>query len=211
MDDEFDRALMTALNETVPLVAISPGMAERLVARAHRRSKRWKLFLASLAVSAVFGAVWTASELADNAADDDGHETAGATQHLMSNGSRPDGSDATSTSNTSPPQPITTPTTGETKVNTPRLKSAAAVAGAIALATAQPTSAAGDDYQFIVSGYPAANPKFAARSATTGLETGSYRIKGDADDLEARYRTRELSNATALRSDEFKAMIIIIK
>ena len=96
-------------------------------------------------------------------------------------------------------------------MNTTPLKSTAALAGAIALATAQPTAAAGDGYQYIVSGYPAANPKQVASSASTSLETGAYRIVSAADDLEARYRTCIASNATALRSDEFKAMIIIMR
>ena len=96
-------------------------------------------------------------------------------------------------------------------MNTTPLKSTAVLAGAIALATAQPTAAAGDGYQYIVSGYPAANPRHAARSAATSLETGAYRIVSAADALEARYRTCIASNATALRSDEFKAMIIIMR
>lgn len=208
MDDDFDRALMEALNEVVPPVALSPGLADRLVARARRRSRLWKLFLALFAVSAAFGAAWTASELADNATDDDRRETADVTPRLASDVSRLDDADSTIAPSS---QPIPITTTGDSQVNTTPLKSTAVLAGAIALATAQPTAAAGDGYQYIVSGYPAANPRHAARSAATSLETGAYRIVSAADDLEARYRTCIASNATALRSDEFKAMIIIMR
>ena len=204
MDDDFDRALMDALNEAVPPVALSPGLADRLVARARRRSRLWKLFLALFAVSAAFGAAWTASELSsdDNASNND-MESRRLGGDLDWDNHRL-GGDPT-------PQAIPSSTPGESQVNTTPLKSTAALAGAIALATAQPTAAAGDGYQYIVSGYPAANPKQVARSASTSLETGAYRIVSAADDLEARYRTCIASNATALRSDEFKAMIIIMR
>ena len=210
MDDDFDRALMEALNEVVPPVAISPGLADRLVARARHRARFWRLLVAFLAVSAAFGAAWTASELANNAADDS-RETADATPRLASDGSCPDDAEpAPAAASDSTSQPIPTPTKGEAQVTSTRLRSAAALAGAIALATAQPT-AAGDDYQFIVSGYPAANPRQATRSAATGLETGAYRIASYSDALEARYRTCVASNASALRSDEFKCMMIIMR
>ena len=80
-----------------------------------------------------------------------------------------------------------------------------------AVAMFAPLMSSADGYQFIVSGYPAANPRQAARSAATGLETGAYRIASYADALEARYRTCVASNASALRSDEFKCMMIIMR
>jgi hypothetical protein len=205
MNDDFDRALMEALNEAVPPVALSPGLADRLVARAHRRSRLWKLFLALFAVSAAFGAVVTTTALMTET-DVPPVEAA----HTGTTGVSPvelqsDESVAQAS------QPLSSPTTGDSQVNTTPLKSTAALAGAIALATAQPTAAAGDGYQYIVSGYPAANPKQVARSASMSLETGAYRIVSADDDLEARYRTCIASNATALRSDEFKAMIIIMR
>ena len=203
MDDDFDRALMDALNEAVPPIALSPGLADRLVTRAPRRARLWKLFLALFAVSATFGATWTASELFS---DDDSSSNNMESRRLGGGNmeSRRLGGDPAS-------QPLPSPTTGDSQVNTTPLKSTAALAGAIALATAQPTAAAADGYQYIVSGYPAANPKQVASSASTSLETGAYRIVSAADDLEARYRTCIASNATALRSDEFKAMIIIMR
>jgi hypothetical protein len=218
MNDDFDRALMEALNEAVPPVALSPGLADRLVARAHRRSRLWKLFLAFFAVSAAFGAVVTTTALMTET-DVPPVET----MHTGTTGVSPVETMHTGTTGVSPvelqsdesvaqtSQPLSTPTTGNSQVNTTPLKSTAALAGAIALATAQPTAAAGDGYQYIVSGYPAANPKQVAHSASTSLETGAYRIVSAADDLEARYRTCVASNATALRSDEFKAMMIIIR
>ena len=218
MNDDFDRALMEALNEAVPPVALSPGLADRLVARAHRRSRLWKLFLSIFAVSAAFGAVVTTTALMTET------DTAPVeTTHTGATGVSPVEAAHTGTTGVSPvelqsdesvaqtSQPLSTPTTGNSQVNTTPLKSTAALAGAIALATAQPTAAAGDGYQYIVSGYPAANPKQVARSASTSLETGAYRIVSAANDLEARYRTCIASNATALRSDEFKAMIIIMR
>ena len=85
------------------------------------------------------------------------------------------------------------------------------IAAAAICAAAVPSLSQADTYRFFVSGYPAANPRHAACSAATSLETGAYRIVSAADDLEARYRTCIASNATALRSDEFKAMIIIMR
>ena len=79
MEDEFDRAIAEALNEIVPPVAISPGLADRLVARARRRSRSRKLLFAFFAASMALGAVWTASELAGTGTaggDDSKHETA---------------------------------------------------------------------------------------------------------------------------------------
>ena len=54
-----------------------------------------------------------------------------------------------------------------------------------------------DTYQFIVSGYPAANVSYAAASSGTPIE--------------ARYRTWDESDGIALRSDKYRATIIIIR
>ena len=55
-------------------------------------------------------------------------------------------------------------------MQTTTIKKAAALTGAIALAAATPTRA--DGYQFIVSGYPAANPSHSAVSSGTSLAVG---------------------------------------
>ena len=89
------------------------------------------------------------------------------------------------------------------------LKKAAALMGAAALAAATPVRA--DGYQYIVSGYPAANPSQSAVSSGTSLAVGALAATSASADLEARARTCDDSAGTALRSDEFKAMIIIFK
>ena len=218
MDDDFDRALMDALNEAVPPVALSPGLADRLVARAHRRSRLWKLFLSIFAVSAAFGAVVTTTALMTET------DTAPVeTTHTGATGVSPVEAAHTGTTGVSPvelqsdesvaqtSQPLSTPTTGNSQVNTTPLKSTAALAGAIALATAQPTAAAGDGYQYIVSGYPAANPSHSEVSSGTSLGVGVLGDVSEAAALEARARTCDDSAGTALRSDEFKAMVIIFR
>ena len=91
------------------------------------------------------------------------------------------------------------------------LKKAAALTGAIALAAAQPAATAGDGYQFIVSGYPAANPSHSDVSDGASLAVGVLGDISAADALEARARASDDSAGTALRSDEFTAMMIIFR
>lgn len=98
---------------------------------------------------------------------------------------------------------------GSLQVQTTTIKRTAALAGAIALVAAQP--AAADGYQYIISGYPAANECRVARSTGITLETGSYRRKSVATDLEARYRTRMSSLGIALNTTEYRALVIIIR
>ena len=90
------------------------------------------------------------------------------------------------------------------------LKKASALTGALALAAAQP-SAAADGYQFIVSGYPAANERQTDYSDGIALETATCRSTTDASELEARYRTRDVSSGIALDTTEYKATVIIIR
>ena len=68
-----------------------------------------------------------------------------------------------------------------------------------------------DTYQFIVSGYPAANESYAAASAATSLETATRSGWSAASALEARYRTWDESDGIALRSDKYRGMMIIIR
>ena len=89
------------------------------------------------------------------------------------------------------------------------LKKAAALMGATALAAATPASA--DGYQFIVSGYPAANPSHSDVSSGTSLGVGVLASTSASAALEARARTCDDSVGTALRSDKYTAMIIIFK
>ena len=89
------------------------------------------------------------------------------------------------------------------------LKKAVALMGATALAAATPVRA--DGYQFIVSGYPAANPSHSDVSSGTSLAVGLLGDVSTSTDLEARARTTDDSDGIALRSDKYTAMIIIIK
>ena len=89
------------------------------------------------------------------------------------------------------------------------IKKAVALMGATALAAATPTRA--DGYQFIVSGYPAANVSYSAASSGTSLVTATRRQSTAAQSLEARFRTWDESDGIALRSDKYKGMILIIR
>ena len=89
------------------------------------------------------------------------------------------------------------------------LKKAAALMGATALAAVTPTRA--DGYQYIVSGYPAANPGHSDVSSGTSLGVGMLASTSASAALEARARTCDDSAGTALRSDKYTAMIIIFK
>ena len=89
------------------------------------------------------------------------------------------------------------------------LKKAAALMGAAALAAATPVRA--DGYQFIISGYPAANPSHSDVSSGTSLVVGMLASTSASADLEARAFTYDDSLGIALRSDEYRAMMIIVR
>ena len=92
-----------------------------------------------------------------------------------------------------------------------RKTAAAAFAAALATMGLAPKSAQGvGEYQFIISGYPAANPSYPKRSAAITLETGAVRAHGAADDLEARSRSKGRSSAIMLDATKFNAMVIIV-
>ena len=219
--DEFDHALMEALNEAVPPADFATNLADRLVARTRRCARFWKLLFALGLFSAAAGAVVTATALSTGTTD------VSSVKPLP-----------TGTTGVSPVEPPSTGTTGVSPVdtggdstspsstlhyslftlNSPQgapqvqsttLKKAAALMGAAALAAATPVRA--DGYQFIVSGYPAANPSQSAVSSGTSLAVGALAATSASADLEARARTCDDSDGTALRSDRYTAMIIIIK
>ena len=83
----------------------------------------------------------------------------------------------------------------------------------LALLAAAATIAAHADepYQFIVSGYPAANESYAAPSAATSLETATRSGKSAASSLEARCRTWLESLGRALRSDRIRGFFMRIR
>ena len=80
---------------------------------------------------------------------------------------------------------------------------------ALALAALSPLHA--DTYQFIISGYPAVNESYAAASSGTALATATRAVSTAAQALEARYRTWDESDGIALRSDKYRATMIIFR
>ena len=208
--DEFDRAIMEALNESVPPAGLSPGLADRLVARTRRRSRFWRMFLVLAVSSVVAAAVVTTTVLT---------------------GVPPVETASTGTTGVSPVETASTGTTGVSPVETPSGESlplnitpnkeagensmtgkkAATAALAAAMAAAPLTAARGTDYQYIVSGYPAANESYPAASAGTSLVTATRSGVSAESSLEARYRTWDESNGIALRSDMYRAMMIIFR
>ena len=215
-----------ALNAETPSHALPPDFADRLVASVLARDKaripffrrirlpRWAGLAATLALlAAAFAAISVGEHAVTQYAED---------VRLWRTG----------TTDVSPVAALQTGTTGVSPVDIPpnenletanlspttqraiqmqniSIKRIAALAGAIALAAAQP--AAADGYQYIISGYPAANECRVARSTGIALETGSYRRKSLATDLEARYRTRMSSLGIALNTTEYRAMVIIMR
>ena len=215
--DEFDLALTEALNEAVPTADFTTDLAGRLVARTRRRTRFWKLLLALGLFSAATAAVVTATTLSGDETEETAAET--AAPHMES---RHLGGDETNWENRLPGGGSTDPSStihyslftlnspqGAPQVQNTTLKKAAALMGAAALAASTPTRA--DGYQFIVSGYPAANPSQSAVSSGTSLAVGALASTSAAADLEARARTCDDSDGTALRSDKYTAMIITIK
>lgn len=68
-----------------------------------------------------------------------------------------------------------------------------------------------DTYQFIVSGYPAANESYAMASSGVSFLTATRRGRSAASPLEARYRTWDESDGIAFRSDKYRATMIIFR
>ena len=212
--DEFDHALMEALNEAVPPAGFATNLADRLVARTRRRARFWKLLFA-LGLFSAAGTVITATALSTGTMDVSSVENTGTDVSPVEN---------TGTTGVSPVETGTPPPApsalnsqlstlnsqqGAPQVQSNTLKKAAALTGAIALAAATPVRA--DGYQFIVSGYPAANECQTDYSDGIALETATCRSVTDASELEARYRTRDVSSGIALNTTEYKAMVIIIR
>ena len=203
--DEFDHVLMEALNESVPPAMFTTNLAERLVKRRRRRSHLWRLLFVLGLVSAATAAMTVAMVFSD---DTDARQ--GTADGLR-------GSDTPVASSFdeikanldySSSLAISTSQQGATQVQNTTLKRAV-LTGALALSAATPLRA--DGYQFIVSGYPVANPCRSAVSSSTSLAVGALGDVSAADALETRARTRDDSAGIALRSDKYTAMIIVVK
>lgn len=84
-------------------------------------------------------------------------------------------------------------------------------AGIFAAAALAPPVVA-DEYQFLVSGYPAANASNSATSSGIALETGTLSATVDNDaPLELRYLTSDESDGIALRSDAALAFTLFFR
>ena len=71
--------------------------------------------------------------------------------------------------------------------------------------------AVADTYQFIISGYPAANESYAAASGGIAFATAMRSGGSAASPLDARYRTWDESDGIPFRSDKFQATMIIFR
>ena len=85
------------------------------------------------------------------------------------------------------------------------------MAAAFLLAAAPLAASAEGEYQFIISGYPAANNRSLLASGGISLDTGAYRVASAAGGFEARFRTRRKSSATALDTTEYHGIILILR
>ena len=92
-----------------------------------------------------------------------------------------------------------------------RFLRAALVAAILALGEAALSPLHADTYQFIVSGYPAANESYAAASSGTALATATRSGGSAASPIEARYRTWDESDGIALRSDKHWGFSIFVR
>ena len=91
-----------------------------------------------------------------------------------------------------------------------RFLQTAPVAVSIAVTVFLPSQA--DTYQFInLATYPAPNVSNATASASTALETSTRGTPASAMALDARYRTIDESIGVALRSDELRGAVLIIR
>ena len=72
--------------------------------------------------------------------------------------------------------------------------------------------AAGETYQYIISGSPADNESYSAVSSAISIEVATTRHdESAASPMEARYRTWDESDGIALRSDKYCATMIIFR
>ena len=228
--DEFDRALMEALNETVPPAALSAGFADRLVMRRRRDKAFWRLIIALVGVSGLCAAAFTVSTILPSEEElrieneelrienDDGNS---GIENALTNVSQTNSQFSILNSQSSngraasplaaaesPPSSTTLETQGENQMNMNKVKKA--LLGAAAISAAQ-LGAGGGEYQFIISGYPAADNYHSDVSPGTSLEFGVLSDVSASDALDARSRTDDLSNHSPLRSDKFRGMNITIR
>ena len=231
--DDFDRALMEALNETVPPAALSAGFADRLVMRRRRDKALWRLIITLVGVSGLCAAAFTVSTILpseeesgiengelriENDGSDSGIENALTnvsqtnSQFSILNSQSSNGRAASPLAAAeSPPSSTTLETQGEAKMKIGKFVASVKRTAATVLAATSLGATAGEPYQFIISGYPATNEKSVLRSAAIALDAGTYRVSGSPDEMDSRYRTRLVSVGTSLRSTRFCGMMIRVK
>lgn len=73
------------------------------------------------------------------------------------------------------------------------------------------TVSQGEEYSFLVSGYPAANVSYQSASAPTALVPGAIVATLDASGADMRSGTSGASEGIALRSDKALAFIIVVR
>lgn len=73
------------------------------------------------------------------------------------------------------------------------------------------TVSQGEEYSFLVSGYPAANVSYPSASAPTALVPGAIVATLDASGADMRSGTVGASEGIALRSDKALAFTIIVR
>ena len=88
---------------------------------------------------------------------------------------------------------------------------AALVAAVLAFGEAALSPLHADTYQFIVSGYPAANESYAAASVGIAFATATRSGGSAASPLDARYRTWDESDGIPFRSDAPVGVWIIFR
>ena len=210
--DEFDRALMEALNETVPPAALSAGFADRLVMRRRRDKAFWRLILSLVGVSALCAAAFTVSTFLPSEEElrienDDGNS---GIENALLNVSPAD-SEFPILNSQVPAETPPTISQGEAKMEKRKIVANVKRMAVTVLAATSLGATAGEPYQFIISGYPATNEKSVLRSAAIALDAGTYRVSGSPDEMDSRYRTRLVSVGTSLRSTRFCGMMIRVK
>ena len=90
-------------------------------------------------------------------------------------------------------------------------RKAAAAALTAAMAAAPLAAANGDESQFIVSGYPAANHSYADSSSALALNAGAVPAASVGGDIEARSRSDGVSAAITLNALQFKGFYMSIR
>jgi hypothetical protein len=73
------------------------------------------------------------------------------------------------------------------------------------------TESQGEEYSFLVAGYPAANVSYPSASEPTALVPGAIVATADASGTDLRSGTSDASEGIALRSDKALAIMIVVR